>query len=387
MSCHNKRLLKLLVSQTKNRILHLYYKQYCKVLKKTVYASKKLGNKHSFQNSRNKTKSMWQIINRETKKNTPKTRKNIQIKTSDNITLNRPKEIADFFNTFFTSVGSSLNSNKINRVPSTNIINNYFFLNPVEPREIFMILKNLTNKSSFGIDEITPTLIKSCAEVLTIPYTQLINQSFSEGVFPDALKIALVKPIHKKGKITDANNYRPIALLPTSAKIFETAMMRRLYPFYEKFRILHDSQNGFRQNRSTTLAVYKYIQQIIKAIDCKKYAIGLLLDMSKAYDRVCYKTLLYKLHNTGVRGMAHEWFKSYLSNRAQYVEIESTDFQTGKIKRTRSDRMPVNGSIPQGSVLGVACSSFISTISLTYLTTTACSSQMTFLYFCPAQTL
>lgn len=350
-SCRHKRFLKLLVSRTKSKNVKSYYKQYCKVLKKTVDISRRNCNKHKFETSQNKNKSMWQIINNETNKNT-KLYKNLKLITTDKCTLNNPKLIANTLNTFFASIGNSRpNCDNLTNTFSTKTIQNTFFLNPVDSEEINKIIRNLKNKTSFGIDEIPPILIKKNADFLTEPYTTLVNQSFSEGIFPDALKISVIKPVHKKGETTDMNNYRPIALLPTSAKIFESAMIKRLYSFYEKFKILHENQNGFRKNHSTTLAIYKYLKNILNEINDKKIAVGLLLDMSKAYDRVSYTTLLHKLYDSGIRGIAHSWLKSYLNNRFQYVEIENIDFETGKITRTRSDRVLATGSIPQGSVL------------------------------------
>lgn len=55
------------------------------------------------------------------------------------------------------------------------------------------------------------------------------------------------------------------------------------------------------------------------------YLIGVLLDMSKAYDWVLYKILLQKLYGIGVRGTAYKWSKSYLINRFQYVEVKYKD--------------------------------------------------------------
>lgn len=294
---------------------------------------------------------MWQIINYETNK-IKHNNKNITLKTTDKNILSDPRQVANAFNTFFASIGSSQTNPPNNTQMPTTYVENTFFLSPVEPRELKKIINNLKNKRSFGTDEIPPILIKSCVDFLTTPYTLLINQSFTEGSFPDALKISKVKPIHKKGQITDINNYRPIALLPTSAKIFESAMVSRLYSFYEKFYILHKNQNGFRKNHSTTLAIYNYVKTIFEEINNKKYAVGLLLDMSKAYDRVSYEILLDKLYQSGIRGITHLWFKSYLNNRVQYVEIENTNLETGEISHTHSDRVQVSGSIPQGSVLG-----------------------------------
>lgn len=77
-------------------------------------------------------------------------------------------------------------------------------------------------------------------------------------------------------------------------------MCNRVYNFCEKYNIFDNFQNGFRKKRSTTLAVYKFIQEILTIIDNKKYAIGVLLDMSKAYDKVQFKILLNKLYGIGI---------------------------------------------------------------------------------------
>lgn len=356
ISCQNKRYLKLLTSQTNNSIIQTHYKNYTKTLKKTVKISKKQQNIRKFQNSNNKTKTMWNIIKSETNKNQPRKQHNINLKIN-NVLIDDSTEVSNIFNSFFSNIGN----NKL-RVPTqipraAKYVENTFYLEPIGQNEVLNIIKRLKTKNSFGIDEIPPKLVKECKEYLTFPYTLLINQSFKEGVFPDALKISLIKPIHKKGDMTNPNNYRPIALLPTSSKIFEAAMANRLTSFYEKYSILHDCQHGFRKNRSTVLAVYKYFQNIYDILNNRKYAIGLLLDMSKAYDRVNYKILLNKLYDTGIRGIAHEWFKSYLSNRSQMVEVNNTNEIKREINNIRSDLISIKGSIPQGSVLG--CTLFL----------------------------
>lgn len=351
ISCRNKRSLKLFISQTKSKILRNYYKTYCKILKRAVFKSRKLNNIRHFEKSCNKIRTTWRIINNETNK-IPSINKNVELKMNNLQILKEPKGIANLFNSFFASVGNiHTDSQQKNRLK--NILENTFFLKEPNEKEVKQIIQNLKNKSSMGIDEIPPTLIKKCTYELITPYTKLIGQSFTEGQFPDMLKISLIKPIYKKkGDSTDPNSYRPIALLPTSAKIFEAAMANRLYAFYEKFFVFHKNQHGFRQKHSTTLAIYEYVQKILDAINNSKYAVGLLLDMSKAYDRVRHSTLLDKLYETGIRGTTHKWFKSYFENRKQYVEIENTNFNTGRIENIRSEEISMKGSIPQGSVLG-----------------------------------
>lgn len=361
-SCKNKRLLKLLVLQTDDQVLHRYYKTYEKTLKILVNKCKKLNNAYRIKNSSNKVRTMWQIVNEQTKKHTKRNQNIVLSININNKIISDPHSIACEFNQFLASIGGTF-SNCDNQniqsqtLPQTNSIQNSFYLSPAQPQEVYNIIKNLKNKNSCGIDELPPKLIRKCADLLTVPYTNLINQSFMEGAFPDALKISIVKPIYKKGDKCDLNNYRPIALLPTSAKIFESAMSKRLYSFCEKFHIFDDSQYGFRKNRSTDLAIYKFTQKILNIINEKKYAIGILLDMSKAYDRISHNILLKKLHNIGIRGVTHRWFRTYLQNREQYTQIETINKETGDVQKIMSNKVQIKNSIPQGSVL--ACILFI----------------------------
>lgn len=94
------------------------------------------------------------------------------------------------------------------------------------------------------------------------------------------------------------------------------------------------------------------MHEVFNVLNERQYAVGLLLDMTKAYDRVQYTILLNKLYDIGIRGLAHKWLSSYLKNREQFVEIEHTDPSTSLIKRIRSDGININASIPQGSVIG-----------------------------------
>jgi hypothetical protein len=134
--------------------------------------------------------------------------------------------------------------------------------------------------------------------------------------------------------------------------MFETAITNRLYSFCEKFNIFNDSQNGFRRNRSTTVAVFKYITNILDFLNTKNYAVGILLDLSKAYDRVLPNILLQKLYGIGVRGQAHKWLASYFEDRMQYVELQHTCPGSGLISAVRSKVVKMTKSIPQGSVIG-----------------------------------
>ena len=58
-------------------------------------------------------------------------------------------------------------------------------------------------------------------------------------------------------------------------------MYKRLIQFIEKNKILSKHQYGFRQNRSTELAITELVDKITKAIDRGEYTVGIFLDLSK----------------------------------------------------------------------------------------------------------
>ena len=90
------------------------------------------------------------------------------------------------------------------------------------------------------------------------------------------------------------------------------------------------------------MALIEIVDNIKTAIDNNKYVCGIFLDLTKAFDTVNHQILLDKLHHYGVRGIVHNLFKSYLSNRKQFV----------KVNNTTSEYLPTNCGVPQGSVLG-----------------------------------
>jgi hypothetical protein len=171
------------------------------------------------------------------------------------------------------------------------------FLNPVSEDEIKYIINNLKGRWTSGIDGIVEKVVKRSTEYIIKPLTNICNNSFEVGVFPDRLKIAVVKPVHKKGSKEDIKNYRLISLLPVFSKIIERAMYIRLKTFVTYNNILVEAQNGFREGRSTESAILTFLDKILGALDTKIMTIGIFLDLSKAYDVINHKILLTKLED------------------------------------------------------------------------------------------
>ena len=176
--------------------------------------------------------------------------------------------------------------------------------------------------------------------------TIIINQSLETGIFPDALKIAKVKPLFKKGDNCCLNNYRPISLLPTISKIFERVMYNiQLYTYFNANNLLSEQQYGFRSQHSTELACVKLVDYIYKNMDNirdVKIPASIFLDLSKAFDTLNIDILLCKLKYYGIDGTSLNLIKSYLTNRFQYVQFENSESGLREIKT----------GIPQGSILG-----------------------------------
>jgi hypothetical protein len=220
--------------------------------------------------------------------------------------------------------------------------NKTFTIRFITPLEVSQILDNLNAKKSAGLDGIGPRILKACSDVITIPLTAIINNSLRTGIVPDSLKLARVVPLHKGGPTDDANNYRPISVLPTISKIFERHVSNELNHFFTTTGIIHHTQSGFRKNHSCQTALVRLIDQWAQCVDDGNMVGALFLDLRKAFDTVNHDLLLKKLRLCHFSKPSLQWFHSYLSNRKQVVKCENLSSQ---IKTTVS-------GVPQGSILG-----------------------------------
>ena len=187
--------------------------------------------------------------------------------------------------------------------------------------------------------DVTQNVIKT---EISPSITLIVNQCLTTGIFPNKLKIAKVVPVFKKGDKDLLNNYRPISMLPSISKIFESVIYNQLYEYLQEHRVITNSQYGFRKKHSTEYTAIELVDRIIEKLDRNKVPFNIYIDLSKAFDMIDHNILLFKLNHYGTRNGALNLLESYFMGRKQYCHFRSTD----------SAMLNIHKGVPQGSILG-----------------------------------
>lgn len=265
-------------------------------------------------------------------------------------TANSNQAVADLFASHFSSVFTRglIIPNAVNSFVNYDIIQPF----NITEKCILKQINSLDSSKATGPDGIPPLFIKTCGSKLVRPLALIFNRSIRDGIFPTQWKKARIVPIYKKGDRSNITNYRPVSILSTFSKLFESSLYPIIYNHIDKIISVH--QHGFRSGRSVQTNLCSYLTDISLELDNRSQMDAIYTDFSSAFDKVNHMLLLRKLESVGVYGSLLNWFQSYLKFRPQMVAVNGYE----------SKEYYADSGVPQGSHLGpILFSVFINDIS------------------------
>ena len=318
-----------------------YKKQKICVDKKVKRAKKDYYEKQIKQNSGD-PRATWKILNDLMGKKSNSTQIN-ELETETD-----PEKIAECLNIHFTEIGPKLAleippvDNDVNPLDFLRKTNSVFALNKIKSSDVLKKLKEVNIAKATGHDKISNKILKIAAPAIFKSLTDFFNFSIVTNIFPIDWKIAKVSPLYKSGKRNDPNNYRPISVLSTIARVFERLIFEQMYTYFTDNKLIEPRQSGFRSLHSTVTALLDMTNQWCFNIDRGMVSGVIFLDLKKAFDTVNHDLLLKKLNYYGVQNQTITWFKSYLADRQQLCKVNGVS----------SAKSSISCGVPQGSILG-----------------------------------
>ena len=117
-------------------------------------------------------------------------------------------------------------------------------------------MKKLKRNKANGSDCLLNDYFIKCIDIIVVHLCDLFNCILTPGYFPESWTHGVIIPLHKKGSISDVNNYRGITLVSCFSKLFTTILNKRLEQFCNDNDVISDAQFGFRKGRSTVDAIF-----------------------------------------------------------------------------------------------------------------------------------
>ena len=327
-----------------NKLAYNRHRNYLNII---IKVAKKTYFQNQFKENKSNSKKMWELLKNCAMGDCSRQSLPRSFMDENGVQLDDENEIAASFNKYFISVGEGLQ----NEIPAcstdplsyitTDHSQPLSKFEPTNPAELHSIIKAMKNVGS-GIDGINAKIFKATYSAIISELVHLVNLCLEKGMFPENMKIAVVKPIYKAGNQSRMCNYRPISILPYVSKLLEKIIHQRLMEYLLHHNILATSQFGFQSSLSTYMPILLLQDSITKVFEKGSIAIALYMDFKKAFDTVDHSILIGKCNKYGIVEQALSLIESYLTNRKQCVEYNGV----------RSSIENVNIGVPQGSILG-----------------------------------
>ena len=286
----------------------------------------------------------------------------------NNTNITDDNDIANTFAQVWESIFKPNNSNPQNRYANQKIneVNNWVEENNNIIKHHEVVNLNLLSKQHNLTHPISNIAVKQkinkikspacgisghCGQVLKeLPLksithiTRIFNGMLATGYFPACLKKGKTYLLPKPGKDdTIPSNYRPITLLEPIAKIFEKIINARLRTHLESTNQFNKHQYGFRAGKSIQDVIFYTSAYIEKNYSNNNNKVAITcLDVEKAFDRVWWNGLIYKIYNKfDLPDITKKLLVNYLFNRQYNITYKD------KI----SHPFHPEAGVPQGSAL------------------------------------
>ena len=163
------------------------------------------------------------------------------------------KALNEYYSTLATKLTSNSNNNRddlttsfINELPAHNALDS-FTIQPTTHNEISKILQNIRSDSSTGHNSIPIKFLKFVADDISLPLTNIINNSIQVNVFPAQWKISGIYLIPNVRNPVQMKYYRPISILMATSKVYKEAILKQLSAFIKKMMLYKNTQSGYRK--------------------------------------------------------------------------------------------------------------------------------------------
>ena len=174
---------------------------------------------------------------------------------------------------------------------------------------VLKLLQNLKIHKASGPDQIRPRVLKELSTKIAPALTAIYKRSYQTGEVPEDWKTAHVTPVFKNGKRTVAANYRPISLTCIACKLMEHIIVSAVMRHTNKNNILYDLQSGFREKKSCETQLLELTHDLASNMQGGGQTDMLIMDFSKAFDKVGHQHLTHKIDHYGIRGKTKNGFK------------------------------------------------------------------------------
>ena len=281
--------------------------------------------------------AFWRYVNsnRKSKKPIPDLVKPDKSKATTDI------EKAEVLNSQFSSVFTSEDLFNLPQPPEVSLFQELNTIS-ITPLLITKKLKNLRSDKAPGPDGVHPHLLKTLPDIFSPILCNIFQVTIKTQQLPSLWKTATITALFKKGKKSEAQNYRPVSLTSIPCKIMESLIVDNIIDHLALNHLKNTNQHGFTKGRSTVTNLICALNIWTEALSHNIPVDIIYLDFEKAFDKVPHQRLLNQLSSYGIQGNLHGWISSFLHNRTQAV----------KVNNAVSSTSPVLSGVPQGSVLG-----------------------------------